>query len=166
MPAVSKFALPYYVLFFIKLSKCRSNMNCRQEAQCVVTPCNHRYCPQIYITRSTTRPIRQIRDSMHRTVIDLSDEVDGGSDMTVVIMIYLLSSGISVSFQALMLSRWGWDKMAAIFQTIFSNAVSLMKIYKFWLRFHWSLFPGLISNISALVQIMAWRLPGDKPLFE
>ena len=25
---------------------------------------------------------------------------------------------------------------------------------------------GLINNVSALVQIMAWRLPGDKPLSE
>ena len=32
------------------------------------------------------------------------------------------------------------DKMAAISQTTFSNAFSLMKIYWFWLRFHWSLF--------------------------
>ena len=31
-------------------------------------------------------------------------------------------------------------KMAAISQTIFSDAFSLMKIYAFWLRFHWSLF--------------------------
>ena len=37
-------------------------------------------------------------------------------------------------------THWGWDKMAAIFH-IFSNAFSWMKIYKFQLRFHWSLFP-------------------------
>ena len=46
----------------------------------------------------------------------------------------------------------------------FSNAFSWMKIYKFRLRFHWCLFP--IDNIPALVQIMAWRRPGDKPLSE
>ena len=62
------------------------------------------------------------------------------------------------------LSHWGRDKMAAIFQTTFSNAFFLMKMFKFWLRFHWSLFP--INNIPALVQIMAWRRPGDKPLSE
>ena len=39
-----------------------------------------------------------------------------------------------------------------------------MKIFEFRLNFHWSLFS--INNIPALVQIMAWRRPGDKPLFE
>ena len=32
------------------------------------------------------------------------------------------------------------DKMAAISQTIFSDAFSRMKSYVFWLKFHWSLF--------------------------
>ena len=32
------------------------------------------------------------------------------------------------------------DKMAAISQTIFSNAFSWMKSLVFWLQFHWSLF--------------------------
>ena len=39
------------------------------------------------------------------------------------------------------LTHWGRDKMAAIFQTTFSNAFSWMKMFKFRLRFHWSLFP-------------------------
>ena len=72
------------------------------------------------------------------------------------------------------LTHWGWD----IFQTTFSNAFSFMKMFQFRLRFHWSLLfslknkpqwnlnRGLINNIPALVQIMAWRRPGDKPLFE
>ena len=34
----------------------------------------------------------------------------------------------------------GWDTMAAINQKTFSNAISLMKMYDFLLRFHWSLF--------------------------
>ena len=57
--------------------------------------------------------------------------------------------------------------MAAIFQTIFSNAFSWMKIYEFLLihltlfvRYNWQ------YNIPALVQIMAWRRSGDKPLSE
>ena len=37
------------------------------------------------------------------------------------------------------LTHWGWDKMAAIFQT-FLNAFLWMKIYELQLRFHWSLF--------------------------
>ena len=32
------------------------------------------------------------------------------------------------------------DKMTTISQTVFSDAFSWMKIYEFWLRFHWSLF--------------------------
>ena len=38
------------------------------------------------------------------------------------------------------LTHWGRDKMATISQTTLSNAFSWMKIYKFWLRFHLSLF--------------------------
>ena len=36
--------------------------------------------------------------------------------------------------------HWGRDKMPAIFQTTFSNTFSWMKMYEFWLKFHWSLF--------------------------
>ena len=39
------------------------------------------------------------------------------------------------------LTHWDQDTMYAIFQTTFSNAFSWMKMFKFWLRFHWSLFP-------------------------
>ena len=53
-------------------------------------------------------------------------------------------------------------KMAAISQTMFSNAFSWMKIFEFCSRFHWRLF----LNIPSLVQIMAWRRPADKPLSE
>ena len=38
------------------------------------------------------------------------------------------------------LTHWGRDKMAAVFQTVFSNRFSWMKIYEFRLKFHWSLF--------------------------
>ena len=37
-------------------------------------------------------------------------------------------------------THWGRDKMAAIFQTIFWNAFSSMKIYESRLRFHWNVF--------------------------
>ena len=39
------------------------------------------------------------------------------------------------------LTHWGWEEMAAIFQTTFSNACSWMKMYEYRLKFHWSLFP-------------------------
>ena len=38
------------------------------------------------------------------------------------------------------LTHWGWDKMAAVFQTTLSNAFSWIKMLWFWLKFHWSLF--------------------------
>ena len=59
------------------------------------------------------------------------------------------------------LTHWGRDKMAAVSQMTHSNAFSLMKILEFRLRFHWSLFLRV-----QLVQIMAWRRSGDKPLSE
>ena len=46
------------------------------------------------------------------------------------------------------LIHWGRDKMAAIFQTIFSNPFSWMKMYEYRLRFHWILFPRVQLTIS------------------
>ena len=46
------------------------------------------------------------------------------------------------------LTHWGQDKMAAIFWMAFSNAFSWMKMYKFRLRFQWSLFPSSQLTIS------------------
>ena len=45
------------------------------------------------------------------------------------------------------LTHWGRDKMAAIFQTTFSNVFSWMKIREFRLRFHWILFPRVKLTI-------------------
>ena len=44
------------------------------------------------------------------------------------------------SFHLDVLTHLPQDKMAAISQTIFSDAFSLMKSFLFWLKFHWSLF--------------------------
>ena len=38
------------------------------------------------------------------------------------------------------LTHWGRDKIDAILQTTFSNAISWMKMFEFQLKFHWSLF--------------------------
>ena len=64
-----------------------------------------------------------------------------------------------------LLTHWGRDKMTAIFQT-FWNEFPWMKMCEFRLKFHWSLFLGSINNIPTLDQIMAWRRPGDKPLYD
>ena len=55
--------------------------------------------------------------------------------------------------------------MAAVSQTTLSNVFSGMKMLEFRLKFSLKFVPkGPIDNISALVQKMAWRRPGDKPL--
>ena len=55
--------------------------------------------------------------------------------------------------------------MAAIFQTIFSNAFTWMEIYEIWLKISLRFVPkGPINNIPALIQVIAWRQPGNKPL--
>ena len=59
--------------------------------------------------------------------------------------------------------RWEYAQiiaMAAIFQTTFSNAFYWMKIYKFRLKFLWTLFP------RAQLTIFQQRRSGDKPLSE
>ena len=58
--------------------------------------------------------------------------------------------------------------MDAISETTFSNAIEK------WMKNVWipiqislkSIPKGIISNIPAQVQTMAWRRPGDKPLYE
>ena len=67
----------------------------------------------------------------------------------------------------LYLTLWGPDKMAAIFQTTFSNVISGMKMHEFRLKFHCFYFAkSPFNNITALVQAVAWHQPGDKPLSE
>ena len=54
------------------------------------------------------------------------------------------SSWMHICYRHLLLvssTHWRRDKMAAIFQTTFSDAFSWMKIYTFWLWFDWNLFP-------------------------
>ena len=63
------------------------------------------------------------------------------------------------------LTHWGRDKMTDILQTTFSNAYTWMKIYKFrWKNSLKFVLYGLINNIPALVQIMAWCRSGGKPI--
>ena len=65
------------------------------------------------------------------------------------------------------LTHWGWDKMAAISQPTFSDAFFLNKNVRISIKISLKFVPkGPINNIPALVQIMAWHRPGDKPLSE
>ena len=57
--------------------------------------------------------------------------------------------------------------MAAIFQTTFTYAFFLMKMNEIRLKISLKFVPKVaINNFPSLVQIMAWRRPGDKPLSE
>ena len=57
--------------------------------------------------------------------------------------------------------------MAAISQTTLSNAFFLNENVRISIEISLKFGPkDPINNIPALVQIMAWRRPGDKPLSE
>ena len=64
-----------------------------------------------------------------------------------------------MSIKAARLTHWDRDKMGAIFQTTCSNAFSWMKMLKFRLRFHWSLFPRVQLTIlqPQWVNLIHWR---------
>ena len=63
------------------------------------------------------------------------------------------------------LAHWGRDKMHAISQTTFSSAFNFNENIWIPIKIALRIVPkGRINNIPALVQIMAWRRPGDKPL--
>ena len=67
----------------------------------------------------------------------------------------------------LTLTYWGQDKMVALSQTILSIAFFVNENVRISIKFSLKFVPkGPISKIPALVQIMAWHRPGDKPLPE
>ena len=67
----------------------------------------------------------------------------------------------------LLLTHWSRDKMEAISQTTFSSAFFLNENILIPIKISLKFVPkGSFNNIPALVQIMAWRRPGDKPLSE
>ena len=64
------------------------------------------------------------------------------------------------------LTHLGWDKMAAISRPHFEMHFVQLKLL-FFIQISPKYVPcGQINNIPALVQIMAWRRSGDKPLSE
>ena len=85
---------------------------------------------------------------------------------------YVVISWSSVAFRweqfhRQCLTHWGRNKMDTIFQTPFSNEFPWMIIYDFFIKISLKFVPrGPINNMPALVQIMAWHWPGDKPLSE
>ena len=64
-------------------------------------------------------------------------------------------------------THWGRDKMAAISQTTFWNIYIFNENVWIPIKISRTFIPkGPINNIPALVRVMAWRRPGDKPLSE
>ena len=62
--------------------------------------------------------------------------------------------------QHYMLSYWGWDKMANILHTTFSNAFSWMKIFEFQIQFDWSLF--LRVQLTIIQHGFRWWLGAEQ----
>ena len=88
-------------------------------------------------------------------------------DLQILRMIGKLNPGLAPLSLCGTLTHWGRDKMAAISQTTLSNAFSSMKMLRVSIEISLKFVPnGPINNITALVKIMAWRRPGDKPLSE
>ena len=53
---------------------------------------------------------------------------------------WISDTKLFVAWPQMSLTHWGRDKIDAILQTTFSNAISWMKMFEFRLKFHWSLF--------------------------
>ena len=65
------------------------------------------------------------------------------------------------------LTHLSLDKMATIWQKIFSEAFTWMKSFCILIKISLKFLPkGPIDNNTALVEIMAWRQIGDEPLSE
>ena len=61
-------------------------------------------------------------------------------------------------------THWGPDKMAAISRTAFSKCIFMNGNVSILIKILLNFLPKRpVNTIPALVQIMAWRRPGDKP---
>ena len=66
-----------------------------------------------------------------------------------------------------LLTHLSLGKMGAILHTMFSNAISWMIFFCVLIQIQLKFVPKAhINNKSVLVQVMAWRRIGDKPLPE
>ena len=65
------------------------------------------------------------------------------------------------------ITHWGRDKMATISQTTFSMQIFLNENVGISIKISLKSVPkSPIVSIAALVQVMAWRWPGGKPLLD
>ena len=66
-----------------------------------------------------------------------------------------------------LLTHWGWDKMANMSADDIFICIFLAENVWILLKISLKFVPNVrINNVPALAQIMAWRHPGDRPLFE
>ena len=76
-------------------------------------------------------------------------------------------SQTTITVVQILLTHSDQDKMATILQMAFPNAFSWMKMFKILFKISLKFVPtGPIDDKPALVQIMACRRAGDKPLSE
>ena len=94
------------------------------------------------------------------TVVTGQDNLSLTSNLSVTLVIFLWSTPFC-------LTHWGQDKMAAIFTEDIFKCIFMNENVSIAIKISLKFVPkGPISNIPTLVQIMAWRRPGDKPLSE
>ena len=76
---------------------------------------------------------------------------------------WTLLSGLPIkSFNTMRLRQNGWNFADDTYKRIFLN-----ENVRIWIEVSLKFVPkGAINNIAALIQIIAWRWPGDKPLSE
>ena len=56
------------------------------------------------------------------------------------------------------LFHWGWENGCHFADDIF-KCFSIMKMFVFWLKFHWCIPESPVNNILALDKVMAWWQP-------
>ena len=103
---------------------------------------------------------------MHLNITNnISFETESPADWFTITAIFFFPRWVLPCIPGVPLTHWGRDKMAAVSQTTLSNLLNENVIIstKISLKF---VPKGPINKNPALVQIMAWRRSGDKPLSE
>ena len=104
--------------------------------------------PSFHSNITYKRPIKQLRNKFCEILINVKRH--SFTEMQRVMLsasCQQMSLILSLKLNDNALTHWGRDKMADIFQTTVSNAFSWMKMFKFRLRFQWSLFPRVQLTI-------------------
>ena len=111
---------------------------------------------------SVIRTERQVNNGKICPCASILKNIDNENNDNEVLRYIGFSNPICAELVQFTTSNLSLIKMVAISQTPFSNAFLWSKKHEFKCR--WSLF--VINDTPALVQIMALRRPGDKPLSE